>query len=389
MKLPLGFTASAVEAGIKYSNRLDLGLIRAQPKAVGAALFTTNQVKAAPVLLSAERIEQSQGQISAILFNSGCANAATGEAGMQAAVETSASLAELLGEFPGSVLVASTGVIGVLLPSEKIQNALPALVKKLSPDGMEDFSNAILTTDTKTKTASAEISVNGKTVRFFGVAKGSGMIHPNMATMLALILTDADVSQKELKESLRFATDRSFHRISVDGDTSTNDSLFCLASGQSGVRLSSEQLREGLLQISCSLSLQIVRDGEGAKKLLEVAVRGARAEKEAEQLAQTVASSLLVRTAVAGGDPNWGRILAAAGRSGVELDLEKIEIFVGGVCLFKKGAPVSVSLEEKKKAFASSDVLIRIELHQGKAEANYWTCDLTEGYIRINADYTT
>ena len=386
---PAGFRAGAFAAGIKVEGRLDLGLVAASPAASAAALFTKNLVKAAPVVLSAQNLSRTEGRVGAVLFNSGCANAATGAVGMDAAFATTQAAAESLNLPPQETLAASTGVIGVPLPTEKILRAVPALARKLSPSGLPDLAQSILTTDTRPKAASARLQVDGKTITISGIAKGAGMIHPDMATMLVLLLTDAVAKPAFLRRALRAAAEESFHRISVDGDTSTNDSAFLLASGGSGLAPEAEPFTGALTAVCRSLALQIVRDGEGAKKLLTVTVTGGADDTEAERVALAVSSSLLVRTAVAGGDPNWGRILAAVGRAGVAIEPSLVTISVGSVPLFERGAPTASKLEEARKAFRENDVTIRVGLSRGSGSATRWTCDLTGGYIRINADYTT
>lgn len=386
---PPGFVAGAVEAGIKYKDRLDLSLIVAKPACAGAAMFTKNKVKAAPVVLSSEHLQKSGGKVGAILFNSGCANAATGPEGMENAIACAQALAKEIDLDPQQVLLASTGVIGVQLPMNKMLGGIPKLVKALASDGLPQLARAIMTTDTTIKMAMATETVGGKAITISGAAKGSGMIHPDMATMLVLLATDAAVTPKALREALRQAVEGTFHRISVDGDSSTNDAVFCLASGASGTVLPEESLVRGLTAVCRALALQIVKDGEGAKKLITVTVHGTANDQEAEQVARTIGSSLLVRTAVAGGDPNWGRILAAAGRAGVPMTPETATISVNAVPLFERGRPASSSLEARQKAFREAEVTIRVDLGRGSGSATIWTCDLTEGYIRINADYTT
>ncbi|HKB16312.1 MAG TPA: bifunctional glutamate N-acetyltransferase/amino-acid acetyltransferase ArgJ [Planctomycetota bacterium] len=386
---PGGFTAAAVACGLKKGGALDLALLRADPPAPAAALFTKNRVRAAPVTLSAEHLGATGGRAAAILVNSGCANAATGPAGAAAAAETARLLAERLRVPPEQVLLASTGVIGVPLDLPKIAAAIPRLQEGLSTDGLESVSRAILTTDTRAKTASARADVEGRDVSIAGFAKGAGMIHPDLATMLVFLATDARASASTLRSALRRAADESFNRISIDGDTSTNDSVFLLASGASGVPLPPISLAEGLEAVCRSLALQIVRDGEGATKLLEVEVLGALTSAEAEALARTIGSSLLVRTAVAGGDPNWGRILAAIGRARVPFDLGRLRVEANGVPLFVEGGPADSPAAEKKRVFDAKEIRIRVDLRRGSSRARFWTSDLTEEYVRINARYTT
>lgn len=287
------------------------------------------------------------------------------------------------------MLLASTGVIGVPLEVGRIASALPGLVAALSPSGLGDVAQAILTTDTRTKTASARANLEGRAVAVAGFAKGAGMIHPDLATMLVFLLTDARSSAAGLRAALRRAADATFNRISIDGDTSTNDTVFALASGASGASLPPAALAEGLEEVCRSLALQILRDGEGATKLVEVEVLGAPTSAEADALARTVGSSLLVRTAIAGGDPNWGRILAAIGRARVPFDLEQLRVEANGVPFFERGAPAAAPAAAKKAVFEAKEVRIRIDLRRGPAGARFWTCDLTEEYVRINARYTT
>ena len=386
---PAGFRAGAVTAGIKQQERLDLGLVAASPPCSAAALFTQNRVKAAPVVLSAQNLARSGGTVGAVLFNSGCANAATGSRGMEDALATTRAVAKTLDLSPEEVLAASTGVIGIPLPSEKILRSLPTLAKNLSPSGLPDLGRSILTTDTRPKAASAGFQAGGKAFTVSGIAKGAGMIHPDLATMLVLLLTDAKAEPNFLRRAMQQASEDSFHRISVDGETSTNDSVFLLASGATGVSPEAEAFTKALAAVCRSLAIQIVRDGEGAKKLLAVTVTGGADDAEAEKVALAVSSSLLVRTAVAGGDPNWGRILAAAGRAGIPFDSEHVRIAVGTVPLFERGEPAAADPEAARSAFSSDEVPIRIDLGRGTGSATRWTCDLTEGYIRINADYTS
>ncbi len=386
---PPGFVAGAVEAAIKTPGRLDLALVASKTPCSAAAMFTKNLVKAAPVLLSTKHLRQSEGKTCAVLFNSGCANAATGEIGMQVCKESMQTLAEILDIHATQVLAASTGVIGVQLPAERMLSALPKLASSVSPQGLPDLARAIMTTDTKKKMASATIEIDGRTISIAGVAKGAGMIHPDMATMLVLILTDAVASPEELRASLQTACQKSFHKISIDGDSSTNDSVFCLASGASEQKLPAELFTAGLAMVCRSLALQIVRDGEGAKKLITVTVVGAANDEDAQKVARAVSSSLLVRTAVAGGDPNWGRILAAVGRAGATVDPDLITISVESIPLFERGKPCVANQESMKKAFAGSEVSIGVDLASGSSSETLWTCDLTQEYVRINADYTT
>ncbi|MCI0632153.1 MAG: bifunctional glutamate N-acetyltransferase/amino-acid acetyltransferase ArgJ [Phycisphaerales bacterium] len=385
---PAGFAAGGAACGIKPTGAADLALIVADQPASAAALFTRNLVRAAPIDISAQHIRSSKGAIRAVMISSGCANAATGPEGVRRAQRTVDALAKELKCDAREVLINSTGVIGEHLPDDKIVAAIPRLVSKISTDGLSDAMAAIMTTDTKPKMSQARHKHAGRTLHVAGIAKGSGMIHPNMATMIAVLLTDAQVNPDALDGVLRRATQKSFHRITVDGDTSTNDSVFALASGAAG-EFPLEMVEKALTDVSRELALKIVRDGEGAKKLIHVQVREARTQDEALQVAKTIASSLLVRTAVAGGDPNWGRIIAAAGRSGVNIDPNRITVAANGVPLFANGRPTDTPLPAQQTAFQSDTVVLDIGLGQGSASDEYFTCDLTEGYVRINSHYRT
>jgi glutamate N-acetyltransferase/amino-acid N-acetyltransferase len=386
---PAGFRAAAARCGLRRGPGTDLGLLVADPPAAAAALFTRNLVRAAPVGLSAQHLRRSRGRCAAILANAGCANAATGAAGRRAAEACARAVAGALGLRADEVLLASTGVIGVLLDASKVLPAIPSLARGATRAGLAAMARAILTTDTRAKLATATTHVGRRTVTVAGFAKGAGMIHPDLATMLVFLVTDAAATPGALRAALREAADASFHRISVDGDTSTNDSVFALASGASGVRPGPGALARGLEAVCRSLALQIVRDGEGARRLLLVRVEGARSAAQARAAARAVGTSLLVRTAVAGGDPNWGRILAALGRSGVRFDPARIGVGASGVPLFRRGAPAPSSGARKRAAFGGREVRIEIDLAQGHSSEEFWTCDLTEGYVRVNASYTT
>lgn len=398
---PRGFVASGVSCGIKPSGAPDLALIHCAGGASAAGVFTTNLLQAAPITVSRGHLRESGGRARAVLINSGCANAATGAEGVARARRTAERLAAELGPgvHPRDVLVNSTGVIGVALPEEKIAGAVPGLVRGASPDGLQAAARAIMTTDLVPKAAMTEFTHAGRTCRVAGIAKGSGMIHPNMATMIAVLLTDAAVEPGTLDAMLRRATDASFHRISVDGDTSTNDSVFLLASGSAG-EFPGAALGEAITLVARELALMVVRDGEGARKVIAVRVLGGADDAEALRVARTVAASMLVRTAVAGGDPNWGRIVAAVGRAGVPLDMDRITVRVRGgdsapaglrtpLTLFARGAPAGTDREALRAVFNATDVVIEIDLARGAGRDEFYTCDLTEGYIQINAHYTT
>lgn len=385
---PRGFEAGGVACGMRKSGKPDLALFLCPKGASAAGVFTQNIVRAAPVDLAEKALASSKGRAKAVMINSACANAATGPEGRARAERTRAKMAAALGVPERELLTASTGVIGVQLPEGKMVSHYPALLEATSAGGLIEGAKAIMTTDTVMKVAEVKVEHEGRTLHVAGVAKGSGMIHPNMATMLGVVLTDAEVAPEALDQALRRAADRTFNSISVDGDTSTNDCVFALASGEAGA-FPEGLVAEAIERVCRSLALQIVRDGEGAKKVVHVRCDGAATEEDARQVARTVGSSLLVRTAIAGGDPNWGRIVAAAGRAGVAFNLERLRVLAGGVPLFQHGAPADSAREDLVRAFAGPDVELEIHLDSGDASAEYFTCDLTEGYIRINAFYTT
>ncbi len=374
-----GFKTGAVAAGIKAGGALDLAMIYSETPATAAAVFTQNTFIAAPLVVTKKHLQETGHRVRAVLVNSGNANAATGEAGIQAARASAETLAARIGSKPNEVAVSSTGVIGHALPVEKIREAIPNLVSVLAPSNIELLARGIMTTDTVPKIATAEAGG----VRLAGVAKGAGMIHPDMATMLSFLMTDASVPATELDEILRYAVHRSFNSISVDGDTSTNDMVLLLANGASGVRPNSADFQEKLLQVCTELATAIVRDGEGATKFVEITVEGAPSEEAAHTIGRTIARSPLVKTAIYGADPNWGRIVGAIGNSGVALKSSRVDIYISGV-------PISdATLEDARQKLRAKEIQIRVVLDSGSASARVWTCDLTEGYIRINADYTT
>jgi glutamate N-acetyltransferase/amino-acid N-acetyltransferase len=385
---PSGFLAAAATAGIKASGNPDLALIVCPDGASAAAVFTTNLVRAAPLDLSAANLKASHGRVKAVLISSGCANAATGEEGRRRAERVAGDLAGTLRCVAAEILVNSTGVIGVQLPDEKISRALPGLAASLAADGLGRAARGIMTTDTRPKMAEKTVHWEGRRLGVAGIAKGAGMIHPNMATMIGIILTDAAVTPGALDTMLRAACEKSFHRISVDGDTSTNDSVFLLASGKAG-EFPSDLVAAAVAEVARELALKVVMDGEGAKRLIHVRVGEAKTQGDALKVAGTVASSMLVRTAVAGGDPNWGRILAAIGRAGVALEVSSIRVSAGGFALFERGAPAATPREDLRRVFIADRVQIDIALGQGRESDEFFTCDLTEGYIQINAHYTT
>jgi glutamate N-acetyltransferase / amino-acid N-acetyltransferase len=374
-----GFKTAAVSAGIKVSGALDLALIYCEHPAAAAAVFTQNTFIAAPLVVSKQHLRETDHRVRAVLVNSGNANAATGEAGLQVARASAEALAGQLGCKPNEVVVSSTGVIGRSLPLDKIRAAIPNLVSALLPTNLEMLARGIMTTDTIPKIATAAV---GGTV-IAGVAKGAGMIHPDMATMLSFIMTDAEIPHAELDEALRYAVHRSFNSISIDGDTSTNDMCVVLASGASGGRPPATDFRDALLEVCTGLATAIVRDGEGATKFVEIIVEGAPSEEAAHTIGRTIARSPLVKTAIYGADPNWGRIVGAIGNSGVALKSDRVAIYIGGVAVSDS------TLAEARQKLGDKEIEIRVVLDSGTASARVWTCDLTEGYIHINADYTT
>jgi glutamate N-acetyltransferase/amino-acid N-acetyltransferase len=391
-----GFRGAAVAAGIKRTQgELDLALILCDaPAGTAAGLFTTNLVRAAPVLLSQQNLVECHGRCRAVLVNSGNANACTGRTGMQAARESARAAAKLLSLQPAQVLLASTGVIGLPLELGLITNQLPTLAASLSLENTSAVARAIMTTDTFPKSCVMRSEVGGKTVYLAGVAKGAGMIHPRLATLLSFLTTDALIGPHTLQNLLRAAVLVSFNRITVDGDTSTNDTVVALASGVSGVSVrpgntSWAWFLEGLTQLCQSLAKMIARDGEGAKKLVIVEVQGARKPSDAERVARAIANSPLVKTALAGSDPNWGRIICAAGYSGALFDPSKVDIRVNDLLLCRDGVDAGFDEASARKELDAKEMTLRLDLHQGKASAHIWTCDLTHDYITINASYRT
>ncbi|MFZ9688813.1 MAG: bifunctional glutamate N-acetyltransferase/amino-acid acetyltransferase ArgJ [Phycisphaerales bacterium] len=384
LPLPRGFTCAGIAAGIKKSGAPDLALLVCERGAVAAAMFTRNLVAAAPIQASRTNLARSRGHCTALLVNSGCANAATGPEGLSRCQDTIDAVARMLDCAPEAVLVNSTGVIGVQLPSDRIVSALPALRASLDAGSCAPFATAIMTTDTRAKACTREVGG----VRVTGMAKGAGMIHPDMATMIVAVTTDAAVDAPTLDRILRRSVERSFHRISVDGDTSTNDSVFALASGEAG-SCDETLLQAAFDEVCTDLALKVVQDGEGFERGIKVSVTGAASQAAALQVARTVAMSLLVRTAVTGGDPNWGRILAAAGRAGVPFDVDDLRVGANGVPLFQGGAPAGSTPADRRAAFTADVVHITIDLGQGQADDVFHSCGLTKRYVEINADYTT
>lgn len=388
MKLPKGFLASGVRAGIR-KKRPDVGLIVAEDGANAAAVFTKNRFQAAPVVLSKRALKQSNGRVKAVVVNAGCANAVTGDEGMSAAKRVRARTAELLRCSAGEVFLASTGVIGVVLPDRKVREALPDAIARLSASGTDALSHAILTTDIGPKVAQAAFTIGGKRGRIVGVAKGAGMIHPNMATMLAFVMTDAALAPQAMQRALKGAVDQSFNAISVDGDTSTNDTVLLLASGKAGNDVAADHadFQRALVAVCRELARMIVRDGEGATRVMELRVQGARSERDAKLAAHAVATSPLVKTALHGGDPNWGRILAAVGRSGARFSVKRVSLVAGKVTLVRNGAPAAYREKDAAKAFSREYVPITLDLGAGSASTVVMASDLGHDYVSVNADY--
>ncbi len=390
---PQGYLAGATYAGIKKARKgvLDLTILTSESPCQAAALFTRNKIKAAPILLSQENLKKAQP--GAVVVNSGCANACTGQQGMKDARETAEIVAQGLSLRPDQVLAASTGLIGALLPMKKIRKSLEKIV--LAGDSGHDFARAIMTTDTCAKEIAVSVKEQGASFVVAGAAKGSGMIHPDLATMLCFLTTDADVEPGFLHKALKKAVDRSLHMLTVDGDCSTNDCIFLLANGMSGNETIGAGsplagiFQEALDRVCIHLARAIARDGEGATKLIEVQVRGARTMADARLSARCIAGSSLLKAAVHGNDPNWGRVIAALGRSGAELDDSRIELTLNGFTLMNKGEPQAFDEKLVSKKMKAPEVHIDVNLHLGRAEATAWGCDLSEEYVTINSDYST
>ena len=397
-----GIKAAGISAQLKKSGKKDLALIYSEKKAVSAAVFTKNLVKAAPVILNMENIKN--GNTQAIIVNSGNANSCTGETGLENAKKMTEFAANELGLKKEEILVQSTGIIGVQLDMEKIETGISKICKEISKDGGNDAAAAIMTTDTFTKQICAEIEIDGKTVTVAGMAKGSGMIHPNMATMLALTVTDVNIEKSLLQKIFSEITDSTFNMISVDGDTSTNDMACVIANGASEnkkiVDENSEgynKFKEALHFVNQELAKLIAKDGEGATKLIEVTVTGAKSKKDAQKVAKSVITSSLFKAAVFGEDPNWGRILCAVGYSEAELIVDKVNIFLGndinalqkGVQVAKNGMGIEFDNEKAVKILKNEKVEILIELNDGEFSSTAWGCDLSYDYVKINAEYHT
>lgn len=391
---PRGFKASGAIVGIKANGHYDLGLLVSETVATSAAVFTKNKFKAAPVLVSRDNLAKGGHKTRAIIVNSGCANALTGKAGFLAANRTVAEVARRLRVPKQQVLVASTGVIGRELPVQEIQESLPGLIATLKSEPNNHFVESILTTDTFPKQASVEVALSSKKrIRIGATAKGAGMIHPNMATMLCFVTTDAAISQKKLASALSYAVDRSFNAITVDGDTSTNDTVYLLANGASGGEVKAPAefkiFTDALTNVLRALAMMIVRDGEGATRFVTVNVESAATYSDAVKVGRAIGTSPLVKTAIFGGDPNWGRILSAVGNSEVKFDPAKVELKLEGVSIFRRNEPQDVDLHVLDEMFSRKEIEMTIRLNAGKESARVFTCDLSYDYVKINGEYTT
>ena len=386
----LGFLAGAVHAGIKNDDELDLGILCSEVPCKAAGVFTTNQIKSAPVVLSQKHI--ARGRAQAIVVNSGCANACMARQGLTDARVMVNLTAAKLGISPEEILVASTGIIGVPLPMDKIRAAMPKI--KPTREGGHDFCRAIMTTDTRRKELAVHVDSKGTEFIIGAVVKGIGMIHPNLATMLCFIATDAVVSPDFLQAALEKAVDCSFNMVSIDGDTSPNDCALLLANGLARNEPidfdNGGDFQEALTTVCTHLAKSMAQDGEGATKLIEIAIEGAEDQAGAREVARTIASSPLVKAAINGSDPNWGRVVAAAGRSGARVREDRLDVYLNNICVMKQGCPTPFSKEDMKSTWSASDnVLLRLCLHLGDGQATVWGCDLSEEYVRINSSYTT
>lgn len=390
---PAEFRASGVACGIKTNGRPDLALIVSDAPASAAAVFTTNRAQAAPVVVSKRNLATAAGRASAIVVNSGCANACTGAEGLQHADTMAALASRAVKVDPSAVLVASTGVIGVKLNMANVARGIDEAARSLSPDGGPSAARAIMTTDPFPKEAAFDVHAEAGTFRVGGIAKGSGMIEPLMATMLAFVTTDVRVEPALLQRALKAAVDETFNAITVDGECSTNDCVFALANGGSGVTLTEADyavLVDALRQVCEPLAIGIVRGGEGATKLVTVRVIGGASDAEARHTARAIANSPLVKTAVHGGDPNWGRLVAVMGRSGADFALERAAVRIGGIELFKDGTPYDDRAPAAAAYLQGTDIDIEVDLGTGgRGRSHIWTCDLSAEYVKINAEYRT
>ena len=394
-RLAQGFVTAATTSGLKRSGNLDLGLVWSDGPCSAAGVFTTNRVQAAPVLVCRETLKGAAARVRGVLYNSGCANAVTGARGLDDARRMRALGAKAVGAKDDELLVLSTGVIGRFLDMDKIAAGVHALTSDTALRTAGDAARAIMTTDTVAKLAEAEFTLSERTVRVAGFAKGAGMIHPNMATMLSVVTTDARVEPTRLDRCLRRAVERSFNRISVDGDMSTNDTVVVLASGAAGATVDDDAeptFTAALTRVCASLARQIARDGEGATRLVELRITGAASEHQAHRVGDSIACSPLVKTAIHGNDPNWGRVLAAAGYSGEPIEPEKVRLWFGAaddVMLLDDGLPVAFDENAASALLRQDPAVVHLDLGLGTQHAIVWTCDLSAEYVRVNADYTT
>ncbi|MEW6557296.1 MAG: bifunctional glutamate N-acetyltransferase/amino-acid acetyltransferase ArgJ [Elusimicrobiota bacterium] len=391
--LPKGFFVDGIHCGIKKNGKKDLSLFYSVKPCVAAGMFTRNIFKAAPVIVSQKNIKN---KISAIVVNSGCANACTGKRGIKDAEKMCELTAKNLNVKPENILVASTGVIGQFLPMDKIKNGIEKLTQEPKNSRTQELSavEGIMTTDTFPKILSSQFSILNSDVIIWGCAKGSGMIEPNLATMLSFILTDANITKSALNKALKIAVEKSFNCLTIDGDTSTNDSVFILANCKAKNKIISEDKNfelfcNKLTKVCLELTKMLARDGEGATKLIAVNIKNAKTETDAKRIAKTVANSPLVKTAIYGNDANWGRIVAAIGRSGIDISPKRIDIAFDNLCVFRKGQPTNFSEEKVKKIISKKDVSVNINLNTGNKTATVYTCDFSEGYIKVNASYRT
>jgi glutamate N-acetyltransferase/amino-acid N-acetyltransferase len=386
---PQGFLAGAVEAAIKYKGRLDLGLLYSEAPAASAAVFTRSTVKAAPIILSMKNNEK--GRARAVVVNSGCANACTGDGGLRDAQDMAALTAKKLGIRADQVLVASTGVIGTSMPMERVQNGVGKI--KLLKDGGHKLARAIMTTDTHPKEIAVRVMEQNGHYTIGGIAKGAGMIHPDMATLLSFLTTDAKIESAFLARALKAAVDDSFNMITVDGDTSTNDMVSIIANGKADNDLitaeTGKMFREALARVCRYLACSIAADGEGATRLIEVSVEGAKNRSQARKVARLIAASALVKSAIYGNDPNWGRVVAVVGRSGAEMDEKAMDVYLQGQQVMRSGNPLPFDKNKLSRRMKSDEVTIKVCLNIGTGNAVAWGCDLSQEYVTINSDYTT
>ncbi|PRS62679.1 bifunctional ornithine acetyltransferase/N-acetylglutamate synthase [Bacillus pumilus] len=388
---PKGFEAKGIHIGLRYSKK-DLGLIVSEVPAASAAVYTQSHFQAAPLQVTQKSLKKT-GQLKGVIVNSAIANACTGEQGLKDAYEMQAACADMLGVEPDYIAVSSTGVIGECLDMDKIKKGITQLKEAKAGNG--HFEEAILTTDTVIKNTTYTLTINGKEILISGAAKGSGMIHPNMATMLGFVTTDANVEQEGLQNALRDITDVTFNQITVDGETSTNDMVLVMANGMAENDVLNEEhpewplFKEGLKLACEDLAKEIARDGEGATKLIEAQVAGAKNHLEAGIIAKKIVGSSLVKTAVYGTDANWGRIIGAIGHSAASVTPQEVEVYLGGQCLFKHNEPQPFSEEEAKAYLEQDEITILIQMNEGNGQAAAWGCDLTYDYVKINASYRT